>query len=323
MLTRRLFLVFAILIGAVALGVAWFLSIPSLKAFADIAARPAPPGQDLTVRFLGTATVSISDGSSTLMTDGFFSRPNLFSVLFTRIAPNQLRITEALEQAELKQVNAILVAHSHYDHAMDSAAVAMKTGASVYGSRSTANILLGSGLTENRIQTIKDGDILTIGRFRITVFETPHSPHPKYEGFITSPLHPPEKAERYKVAENYSFLVAHGARRMLVIPSGNFAPGKFKSVKADTVLLGIGTLGKQSVEFTRQYWRETVEMTGAKFVIPIHWDNFTKPLNEPLSPLPRILDDMPTGMYRLQELARQDGVELKLPVAFQTIALAQ
>jgi L-ascorbate metabolism protein UlaG (beta-lactamase superfamily) len=81
------------------------------------------------VRFLGTATISFDDGHTVIMTDGFFSRPSLARVLFGTVKPNEQRIREALQRAHLTRVAAIFVGHSHYDHAMDTAIVAERTGA--------------------------------------------------------------------------------------------------------------------------------------------------------------------------------------------------
>jgi L-ascorbate metabolism protein UlaG (beta-lactamase superfamily) len=89
------------------------------------------------------------------------------------------------------------------------------------------------------------------------------------------------------------------------------------------VFLGIGTLGKQDEAFASNYWREAVEQTGAKLVIPIHWDDFMRPLDQPFRPLPRLLDNFDNGMGMLLPLAARDGVKLRLPEAFAPIDLDQ
>ena len=53
------------------------------------------------------------------------------------------------------------------------------------------------------------------------------------------------------------------------------------------LLLAIGGLGAQSPDFVERYWHETVEATGAKLVIPIHWDDFLRPVDAPQRPLSR------------------------------------
>jgi L-ascorbate metabolism protein UlaG (beta-lactamase superfamily) len=299
------------------------LSIPSFAAQSYPVAQRATGKRDLTVRFLGTATLAFDDGTTAIMTDGFFTRPSVAQVLLGKVQSDDRVIDKTLARIGPQNLAAIFVAHSHYDHAMDSAAVAVKTGASVYGSASTANIMRGAGLPTERTTVFEDGDTYAFGTFRVQVFETPHSPHAKFPGKIDEPLHQPARISEYQEGGNYSFLVTHGKRRILVIASGNYTPGKFQGVKADVVFLGIGTLGKQDEAFASNYWHETVEQTGAKLVIPIHWDDFMRPLDQPFRPLPRLLDNFDNGMRMLLPLAARDGVKLRLPEAFAPIDLDQ
>lgn len=66
-----------------------------------------------------------------------------------------------------------------------------KTGATVLGTSSTANAVEGAGLPKERVRIIKDGDTFSYGDFRITAFETPHSPNPTSVGLIDHPLQTP------------------------------------------------------------------------------------------------------------------------------------
>ena len=313
--------VFVIAVLAGALWGAWKCSSPSVQPFSSLRPQGGQGSPDLTVRFLGAGTLSFDDGETAIMEDGFFSRPSIFSVLLMPIQPNEQRIDASLRSAGISKLAAIFVAHSHYDHVLDSGLVALKTDATVLGTKSTANAVLGAGLPPERIKVIKDGDSFLFGQFQIKAFETPHSPHPTSPGFIDHPLHTPVPEGDFKVGENFSYLITHGSRRLLVIASGNYSPGKFKDVRADVVFLGIGTLGKQTPEFVAQYWQETVVQTGAKIVIPIHWDNFFEPLDQPLTAMPRILDAFDQSMAMLLPLAQRDAVKVQLPVAFAPIDL--
>jgi len=76
------------------------------------------------VTFLGVSTLLFDDGTTKLMTDGFLSRPPQLRALFGRLKPDAKRIDAALERAKIAALDAIFVAHSHYDHALDSAVVA-------------------------------------------------------------------------------------------------------------------------------------------------------------------------------------------------------
>ncbi|HEX6315320.1 MAG TPA: hypothetical protein VFZ73_10700, partial [Gemmatimonadaceae bacterium] len=77
----------------------------------------------LRVTFLGVSTLLFDDGETAIMTDGFFTRPGLFSVA-TRIRPDSVRIRQALDSARVTRLAAVIPVHSHYDHAMDAPYVA-------------------------------------------------------------------------------------------------------------------------------------------------------------------------------------------------------
>lgn len=301
----------------------WILTSPSVEPFKGLMLRPSKGSPDLDVRFFGTSTISFDDGTTAIMEDGFFSRPGIWPVLTSKIAPNEERIDESLRKGDIHRLAAIFVAHSHYDHVLDTGTVALKTGATVLGTASTANAVRGDGLPENRIRIIKDGDTFTYGRFKVTAFETPHSPNPTSVGVIDHPLRTPAKEGDFKVGGNFSYLLEHGRRRILIVASGNYVPGKFKNVRADVVFLGIATLGKQSERFVDEYWHEAVQQTGAKLVIPIHWDSFFEPLSKPFTALPREMDAFPDSMKVLIPLARRDGVKLRLPIPYTPIDLDQ
>lgn len=293
------------------------LSHPSLAPYASLEMQGLSRAGGLRARFFGATTLQVDDGATAIMTDGFFSRPGLVQVLFSEIAPDPAQIDAALMRGNVSKLAAVLVAHSHYDHAMDSALVAERTGALLVGSESTAHIGRGHGLANERIRTVKQGDVLSLGRFTLEIFESPHSPGMLFPGEITQPLRPPAKASAYKEGGNYSFLLRHERGTILVQPSANFTPGLLKNVKANVVFLGIGTLGKQTEAFARDYWREVVQTTGAKLVIPIHWDDFLRPLDVPLRPMPYLMDDFDVGMRMLLKLAAADGVTVRFMPLFE------
>ena len=320
--TKIALIVVAVVLLIVGISGYRLLSHPSLAPYASLALRStSPAAQRLTGRFIGTATILLDDGETAIMTDGFFSRPGKWQLLTGRIAPDEVRIGDALSRANVTRLAAVLAAHSHHDHAMDSAAVGKRTGALLIGSESTANIGRGEVFPEDRIRIVTGGESFTFGRFKIAVFKSPHSPGALFEGEITAPLHPPVRASAYREGGNFSFLVEHDGRGIIIHASANFFPGMFKSTRADIVLLGVGVLGKQSDQFGEDYWREVVLATGARLVIPIHWDDFTLPLDQPLKPMPPLMDRFERGMQMVQRMAKRDSVAVGLMPLFEPVDL--
>lgn len=280
---------------------------------------PADAGAPLSVTWLGVATLLVSDGQSALMTDGFFSRPSLAAVALRRVEPSLERIIGCLERTRVRHLEAVIPVHTHYDHALDSAVVAARTDAKLIGGESAANIGRGQGLSEDRIVVAKSGEPMTLGAYEVTLIESEHSPPDRYPGVITEPIVPPTKASAYKCGEAWSVLIHHRPtdRRLLIQGSAGFVKGALAGQQAEVVYLGVGQLGVLPQEYMTDYWNEVVRSVGARRVVLIHWDDFFRPLTEPLHALPYAGDDLDATMRVLGRLAAEDGITLHLPTVWQ------
>lgn len=322
---RHRLLTFTVLLAFTALTAVlagmWFR--PALHDAAFVPAK-APsefrPGE-LRAQFFGTSTVLIGDGRSALLIDGFFSRPSWWRLAARPIAPDDSRISDALSRGQIAAVDAIFVAHSHHDHALDSARVAGMTKAMLHGSDSTLNIARGERLPPGQMRLMQPGNPIHVGDFTITAIDALHSSGSLFPGAISGPLALPARLAAFKEAQNYVFYLRHPRGNVLVIPSANFIPESLAGVKADIVFLGIGGLGRQSESFMRNYWQETVIRTGARRVIPIHWDDFGLALDQPLVAMPFLMDRVDISVGRLQALAAERQIEVMMPRSFDTIGL--
>jgi L-ascorbate metabolism protein UlaG (beta-lactamase superfamily) len=310
------------------LGAGWLLyrlnDRPSLAPYASLwLASPAEaPGPRVTVSFLGVATLLISDGETSLMTDGFFTRPPKRSVFLGRIAPDPERIARSLEKAGVDRLAAVFPVHSHYDHAMDSPEVARRAGALLVGSESTANIARGAGFPENRIRVVKPGEPMDFGAFTVTEIPSQHFPHGMAMGEISSPLVPPASAMEYREGGSFSVLVEHEAGSLLIQGSAGWQEGALAGRHADVVLLGIGGLGTRDDAYRESYWREVVAAVSPRCVIPIHWDDFTLPLAEQLEPSPGILDDVPASLdFLIQKTSDSGSIGMGLLPVWKPVVL--
>jgi L-ascorbate metabolism protein UlaG (beta-lactamase superfamily) len=323
---RRLGLaLLAALLLAATVVVVQFNRRPSLAPYQALTLLPATASDPVRVRFAGVSTLVFDDGETTWMTDGFFSRPPVGQVLGTRIAPDLARIESALKQLGVTRLAAVVPVHSHYDHAMDAPVVAQHTGALLVGGRSTLLIGRGLALADDRLREVKAGDTLQLGKFSLRFIASRHSPTPYSDGLtqehLSAPLVPPQRFTAWAEGDVWSIVVTHASgRRFLVQGSAGIVPGALADVRVDTVFLGTGTLGKKDATYRQAYWNETVRMTGAKRVVPIHYDDFTRPLEAGLVATPYLVDDFQVVMNDLQQRGQASGVEVRMPPLFTPFA---
>jgi L-ascorbate metabolism protein UlaG (beta-lactamase superfamily) len=290
---------------------------PDLGRYADRFDVPVAVG-GFGVTFLGVSSLLFADDRSAVLTDGYFSRPSLLEVGLRRVAPDQDRIDRALTRAGIEQLEVVAPVHTHIDHALDSAVVAERTGAVVAGGESAANVARGHGLTEERIRVVTPGEPETFGGFRLTWVVSGHCPPDRYPGTITEPVVPPVRASAYRCGEAWSILLEHDSgRTALVQGSAGFVRGSLDGHRADVAYLGVGQLGLQDEDYLRTYWAETVETVRARRVVLIHWDDFFRPLDQPLRALPYAGDDLDVTMRVLADLAARQDVALHLPTVWQ------
>ncbi|MFL1426862.1 MULTISPECIES: MBL fold metallo-hydrolase [unclassified Nocardiopsis] len=270
------------------------------------------PGR-VRVVFLGVSTLLVTDGVNAVLTDGFFSRPGKLRLALGRLSPDRRRVRGALERFGIDRLDAVFVVHSHFDHALDAPLVAQLTGARLIGSESTRNVAAGQGFAPEGFDVAVVGEPVRFGAFTLTALAAGHSPGDIAPGEIDRPLGAGRVGE-FRTGDCYSLHVAHPDGELLVHASANWVPGALDGYRADTVYLGVGALGKQDHGFREDYWHHVVERTGARRVVPIHWDDFTVSLDRPPRPLPALVDDLGTTLGFLSRRAGAVGVDLALPV---------
>ena len=289
---------------------------PRLDAYADRFTVPAAtPGSAVSVTFLGVASLLLDDGTSAVMTDGYFSRPSLARVAARRLAPDAGRIDAGLRRAGVRRLEAVVPVHGHVDHALDSAPVAARTGALLVGDASIGAIGRGHGLSADRIREVAPGETVPLGAWRLTFVTSRHCPPDRYPGPVDGGFRSPARASAYRCGTAWSMLAEHvpSARRLLVQGSAGHVPGALRGGRADVAYLGVGQLGLRPEAEIAAYWAETVRAVGARRAVLIHWDDFFRPLEPPLRGLPYAGDDLDVSVRVLTRLARADGVDLAFP----------
>ena len=296
--TRVLLLsMLALLFAAVFLSWAWR---QQRTAIADLPVPAWPErardADSVTVTWLGVSTLLFDDGETQILIDGFLSRPSLASLLLRRpIRSSAADVNRAINRYRMERVAAIIPSHTHFDHALDTAAVANRTGAVILGSPSAARLARGAAVPEDQIVIVTDSATREFGRFQVTLISTPHIPFGwrgsvPFDGIIESPFKGPEPASAWRVGRSFSVVVTHPQGTTLVQTSAGFTDGALDDVDADVVMMGTGMLEGLGEDYAERYWLNLVTSTGAHTVIPIHFDDYTQPFGT-IRLFPRFVDN--------------------------------
>ena len=293
----------------------------------------SPHEDDIKIQFAGVSTLLISDDSTHILTDGFFSRFSTAQMLLDSIQPNVDDIEWALKKMGIGELDAVLAVHSHFDHAMDSPEVTEQTKSILYGSESTEMIAKGWGLPESRFALLKDRQPLFFGKFKVTPIVTNHFEFP--EGFmrkkameeglvIEQPLTPPAKAADYKMGEVYTFLFEHPKGSFLLQSSAGWKSGTLDGIEVDHVIMGVGGLGTQTEEYQASYFNEIVNKVKAQNVYLIHWDAFSGSIRKPIQGPSRLLNWLGGKTQKSfkaieREASKQGNINVYLLPQWQTI----
>jgi L-ascorbate metabolism protein UlaG (beta-lactamase superfamily) len=287
-----------------------------LESFRGLRQRASLTGP-LRAHFFGTSSIVFKDSSTAILVDAFTSRPELRRVVFGRISPDTARVADALRRLGIGAFAAAVATHTHYDHVMDLPEFARRTGAVLLGSPSAANVARGSKLADDQIRVVNNGETVSYGKFRLTFIESRHTRPDLANGRVVRRLVPPAHYSAWRTGTTWSVLIEHEGHTILVHPSSNFVMNEMRGRHADVVYLGIAGLSKQTDSFVWSYWNEVVHASGAKRVILIHWDDFFRNLDQPLRPMPNIVDDFAKSMRRITKLAKADSVEVVLPILWE------
>jgi L-ascorbate metabolism protein UlaG (beta-lactamase superfamily) len=258
-------------------------------------AMKAPEGEGVTVTYFGNSTILISDGHTRLLVDGFFSRPGFLRTALGKVESNEAIVRKQLNIVQkqlaldrLPPIDALLLGHTHFDHALDAPLVACLTGAKVIASSSYKYLPVAKPCLEappHQVEVPSDGlKNEKVGEFLISFLPSQHIPphllgQGKAQGDILTPIKPRARAVDYKHGDVFAIHISHPQGNIAITTTAGAKAGQFCDRRADVLLLAVGLLEKESEASQERYWLETVEMLDPGTVIPIHWDNFTQELD--------------------------------------------
>jgi L-ascorbate metabolism protein UlaG (beta-lactamase superfamily) len=249
-------------------------------------ARPLgePGSAAVEVVWLGTAGFAISCGEHRLLIDPYVTRASLLRCAFGRVEPDHARIA-----ALFPKVDAIVLGHTHFDHALDAPAIALATGARVFGSRSAKNLCRAAGVPAERVEVVEpesgeEPRVVEVGPFTLRFLPSAHSRlafgRVPLAGDIADCDDVPSRITGFKCGAVFALEIKVAGKTIVHVGSAELT----ESVKARDVDLALAcvagwTKGDRVPE-------RLVRAVSPRAILLSHWDDFFRPLDEPARILP-------------------------------------
>jgi L-ascorbate metabolism protein UlaG (beta-lactamase superfamily) len=252
------------------------------------------------VRWLGTAGFAIRYEDTTLLLDPYLTRASLFDCVRGPLRPN-----EALLQTHVPEADAIVLGHTHFDHALDTPAIAKRTGATVFGSRSAATLCRLSAVPAAHIVDVESklghgaehgGHEAEVGPFRLRFLPSAHSElllgRVPFPADIADCDDIPLRSEDYGCGAVFSVEIQVAGKTIYHLGSANLVERHITTRNVDLLLLCAAGWTKTS-RFCERVMRSLRPGT----VLLSHWDDFTQPLDRgpallPGMAVPRLIDQL-------------------------------
>jgi L-ascorbate metabolism protein UlaG (beta-lactamase superfamily) len=173
----------------------------------------------------------------------------------------------------VKAAHYVLLSHSHFNHCMDVPYIARKTGATVIGTESTANVARGGGVPEDQILTVHGGEDYEFEAISIRVIPSLHSAlsgkHYFQSGAIP-PVESPLRLSDYLEGGTLAYLVRLASRRVLLFGSMNYLERELEGLRPDVVLVAAARPRREIYRYTERLLRA---LGRPPIVVATHWDN--------------------------------------------------
>ncbi len=230
-----------------------------------------PPGLELT--WLGTAGFRFAYQGVVVWIDPYVTRLALGDLVRRRV----VRSADDAIARWIDRADAVLVGHTHFDHALDVPAIARRTGASVYGSRSLEHLMGLHGLAAHArvVEAHRDYEV---GPVRFHLVPSVHSKLQlglgiPYSGELTCEDLDALTPQAYRCGQVWGIWLEVAGMRFYHQGSADLLEHEVQDRGVDVFLCGIS--GRR---FTPRYVERIVARLAPNAIVPTHYDDFFKPL---------------------------------------------
>ncbi|NKY52113.1 MBL fold metallo-hydrolase [Nocardia vermiculata] len=249
------------------------------QVLSELESRTLSLPAGLQLEWLGTAGYRLTFQGVALLIDPFLSRIPLSTIVRRRTAlPDPTVLDRYLPDPG--NVAGIVVGHGHWDHALDAPEIARRAGCSVYGSRSVRNLMALHGLGDRSV-VVEPYQRYELGPFTVNFVPSVHS---KIPFGLAVPAPGDTCCESlaglapmaYGCGQTWGIHIEVAGIEIYHQGSADLVDDALRRHEVDIFLAGVAG---RSV--TPDYWRRILPKLRPATVVPMHYDDFLRPLDAP------------------------------------------
>jgi L-ascorbate metabolism protein UlaG (beta-lactamase superfamily) len=230
-----------------------------------------PAGFEL--QWLGTAGFRLTFGGTTILIDPYVSRRSLVDTVRSKPLLSDPSIIERL----LPAADAVLLGHTHFDHAVDVPGIVRRHGCPAYGSPSVQNLLALTDQADKAV-VVEPHRRYEIGPFSVSFTPSVHSKllfglKVPAEGELTCDSLDHLGSGEYRCGQVWGITIEVGGLTLHHQGSANLIDDEIRTRGVDVFLCGIA--GRV---YTRDFTERILRRLDPAMVLVQHHDDFFRPV---------------------------------------------
>jgi len=245
----------------------------------------------VSVRWTGAAGLEFTHGDSTILIDPYVSRPGKIEVFFKRPRPKS-DVVAKYAQGLPGELSAVVVSHTHLDHALDIPELSRHFDGPLVGSKSLEALMAMHGVPD-RVTVCEGGERVELpGGAAVTMIRSQHGlvvfGRVPYAGEIDPNLKPPLRARDYRHGTVFTVKLEIGGVTFMHAGSANFVESELEGHHCDVLFMCVPGWKRSP-----GYSTLLPEIVKPRVIMPFHYDDFSAPIR-PGMKAPRVpVVDMP------------------------------
>ena len=208
---------------------------------------------EVRLTYIGNAGWEITDGKTIVLVDPFLTQFARWAPGAAEDGPNPDGVypaDTALINKHVQRADYIVITHGHPDHALDAGYISRRTGATIIGHETAANLARAYGVTDSSLITVIGGEDYEFGNFSLKVIPNIHSALDKKHYYNntrkivgTAPrgLKAPLPRSAYVEGGNLAYLLRIAGHEILITGSMNYIEREMQGLRPDIALIGANT----------------------------------------------------------------------------------